>query len=142
MGSNTSGTSSGRNLLASNRPGDWDRLLEAIGLPALLVLIHERMSSRLKKWYQPEDVLQEGLLHAWRDRHRMEWQGIRAFRRWFLQVLENRLRDLSDHVGAAKRGDGNVAPSLDVGDGGEEVPRFVAAVTTTPGRRGGSEGTG
>lgn len=121
--------------MLSDRPGDWERLLEALGMPALLVLVEERMGTRLKQWYQPEDVLQEGLLHAWRDRERLEWRGIAAFRRWFLQVLENRLRDLADHAACQKRGGAEVMVPLTVSDECSDVPEHVVALTTTPGRR-------
>nr|HPM25550.1 hypothetical protein [Phycisphaerae bacterium] len=68
------------NPLLTDSPGAWDRLLEAVGPAALLAVIELRMSTALKRQYPAEDVLQEALLHAWRDRTRHEWRGVRSFR--------------------------------------------------------------
>jgi RNA polymerase sigma factor (sigma-70 family) len=62
------------------------------------------MSDALKRTSTPEDIWQETLLHAWRDRERCEWHGIGSFRNWLLQIAVNRIRDAADRAGADKRG--------------------------------------
>ncbi len=62
------------------------------------------MSSSLRAALLPEDIWQETLLHAWRDRERFEWRGLASFRRWLLQIAENRIRDANDRTRAGERG--------------------------------------
>ncbi|MBX3354759.1 MAG: sigma-70 family RNA polymerase sigma factor [Phycisphaeraceae bacterium] len=83
---------------------EWDQAIEAIDPPALLLVIESRMSTALKTMCSPDDVWQEAMLHAWRDRHRCEWRGRRAFRNWILSVIDNRIRDMADYYAALKRG--------------------------------------
>lgn len=94
------------NPLLSDSPQAWDALIESIGPASILVIIESRMSDGLRQLLQPEDVLQESLLHAWRDRAKCEWRGVKAFRAWLLSIINNRLREAADHFHAAKRGSG------------------------------------
>ena len=106
----------------------WQRLIDAVGPAWLLVTIRARMSSAMQQRYEPEDVLQETLLHAWRDRARCRWQGVRAFRAWLLEIADNRLRDLAQHDGRVKRGGRSDAALV-------QVPEAALPPgTTTPGR--------
>lgn len=85
-------------------PQDWDRLIDALDPPALLLVIEGRMSASLRQHSSPEDVWQEALLHAWRDRGSCEWRGLKAFRAWLLTIIDNRIRDAADYLSAQKRG--------------------------------------
>ncbi len=124
------------NPLASDAPDVWDRLIAAVGPASLLVTIDARMGDGLRARATAEDIWQETLLHAWRDRARCEWRGLPNFRRWLLQVAENRIRDLRDALAADKRGAGRVQVSLDrdseVRRGGSDYAG--PARTTTPSR--------
>ncbi|MEW6747263.1 MAG: sigma-70 family RNA polymerase sigma factor [Planctomycetota bacterium] len=93
--------------LLSDDPGIWDRLIEAIGPASMLVIINARMGASLRRRFAAEDVWQETLLNAWRDRATCEWRGIKSFRRWLLEIIENRLRNLAESEGARKRGGGS-----------------------------------
>lgn len=97
------------NPLQSGGAEAWDRVIDAIDPPAMLLLIEGRMSKRLLVECSAEDIWQEALLHAWRGGETHEWQGLRAFRGWLLAIIENRIRDAADRVGAAKRGSGSAA---------------------------------
>lgn len=94
----------GGNPILSPSAQAWDDLIEAVGPASILVVIDTRMSDRLKRHIAPEDVWQETLLHAWRDRIGFEWRGLKSFRSWLLTIIDNRLRDLSAHHSAQKRG--------------------------------------
>lgn len=85
-------------------PEEWDRLIDAIDPPSLLLVIEGRMSAALRSRFTPEDIWQEALLHAWRDRERCEWRGLKAFRSWLLTIIDNRIREAADHFAAIKRG--------------------------------------
>lgn len=101
------------NPLLSDDPHEWERLIESLGPASLLVVIEDRMSAELRARLSAEDLLQDTLLHLWRDRARIEWRGPRAFRTLVLSVADNRIRDAADHEFAAKRGGGLAAVSLD-----------------------------
>ncbi|MEW6744269.1 MAG: sigma-70 family RNA polymerase sigma factor [Planctomycetota bacterium] len=128
------------NPLLSEDPHVWDRLIESIGPASMIVLISDRMSGALKSRLEPEDVWQEALLHAWRDRAQCEWRGVKSFRRWIIHVIENRLRNLADQAAALKRGGGETGPGLPLSarastDGETSVSHFAGPVgSTTPSR--------
>ena len=95
------------NPLESDSPAVWDHLIEAIGPASLIVVIESRMSAALRRQVAAEDIWQDTLLHVWRDRAKCQWRGVRAFRAWVCTVIENRIRDAAERIGAAKRGGGS-----------------------------------
>lgn len=115
-------------------PLEWDRLIEAAGPASLLITIQSRMSASLRQRLTPEDILQEALLHAWRDRAQFEWRGLRSFRAWLLTIIDNRIRDLAAYAGAQKRAAvAEVAPPRAADT--TESNTFLAGLTsTTPSR--------
>lgn len=118
-----------------NLPADWDRLIEAVGPAALLVTIDQRLSAALKSRFSPEDILQEALLHAWRDRAQLEWRGLRSFRGWLLTIIDNRIRDLAAYAGAQKRANAAEITAPPRTDSNDSQTSFLAGLTsTTPSR--------
>lgn len=99
--------------LADDSAVTWNSLVDAIGPSSLLVLIDGRLAAALRAHVAAEDILQEALLHAWRDRRTHRWQGVRAFRAWVVAIINNRICDVADRVGAQKRGGGRPVVSLD-----------------------------
>ncbi|TWT44853.1 RNA polymerase sigma factor [Phycisphaerae bacterium RAS1] len=124
------------NPLTSDSPQVWDQLIDAVGPAALLVVIDSRMSTALRRSLTPEDVFQEALLHAWRDRAACEWRGVKSFRNWLLSIIDNRIRDLSEAASAAKRGNGRTPVGLaDLRPPGQSTAGpLEPAGTTTPSR--------
>jgi RNA polymerase sigma-70 factor (ECF subfamily) len=120
------------NLILSE--AGFERALDAVMPAALLVAIEGRMSVALRRCCSPEDVLQEALLAAWRDRGAHEWRGLRAFRSWLLKVIDNRIHDLADRANAKKRGAArqDVAPTQ-TDDGWRAIDNLVVR-STTPSR--------
>jgi RNA polymerase sigma factor (sigma-70 family) len=94
-------------------PEAWDRLIEGAGPASLLVFIESRLSDGMRLRHMAEDVLQEALLQAWRDRRGCDWRGPKSFRAWLLAIVENRIRDLRGHDAAQKRGGGREPLSLE-----------------------------
>lgn len=84
-------------------PVAWNRLIESVKPASLLLVIERRMSSGLKGVQTPEDLLQDALLHAWRDRHQFEWRGLGSFRSWLLGIIDHRIHDAADRCSAQKR---------------------------------------
>jgi RNA polymerase sigma-70 factor (ECF subfamily) len=52
---------------------------------------------------EPDDVAQEVLMAAHRGMGEFQGNDVRAFLAWVFRIAENRIRDLVDHFGAAKR---------------------------------------
>ncbi len=69
-----------------------------------MVAISSWMSSRLLQNFTAEDIWQETLYMAWRDRESHEWHGLRSYRAWLLAIAKNRIRDAADRINAQKRG--------------------------------------
>lgn len=119
-------------------PRSWDRWIEAVGPASVLVVIAERMGVELRAQATPEDIWQEALLRAWRIRERLEWRGLKSFRRWLLEIAEGCIWDAHDRAHAQKRGGHAHTVALDVGSSGEwaRAPRGDAALlqSTTPSR--------
>ena len=99
------------------------------------MVIGARMSAALRARITAEDVLQETLLQAWRDQGQCEWRGMAEFRRWLLQIAENRIRGLADLENAGKRGGGRQQVPLERGaDSTVGMPGLVPIASTTPSR--------
>ncbi|MCA8951604.1 MAG: RNA polymerase sigma factor [Planctomycetes bacterium] len=84
----------------------WSRVVASANPPALLVAIRRMMGPALQSRLEADDILQETLIHAWRDRTSCEWRGVGAFRRWLLEIARNRIRDQAGMANAGKRGQG------------------------------------
>lgn len=69
----------------------------------MLVVIEGRMGVDLRRKVSAEDIWQETLLHAWRDRAQYQWTGVPGFRRWLLGIADHRIHDAHDFFSAAKR---------------------------------------
>lgn len=129
----------GSRPLDGGDPSLWGRLIDAVDPATLLAFVRWNMSPALRRQATEEDVLQEGLLYAWRSRGSFQWSGLGSFRRWLLQILRNRIRDAADHHGALKRG-GEVWTTrfseLEPAAGGSEASAEtgLAWASTTPSR--------
>lgn len=69
----------------------------------LLLYVRVRMGARLSGSLEPMDVVQEVYLDAHRAFPTFEQRSPGAFSRWLFRIADNRLRDLSDRLGAVKR---------------------------------------
>ena len=97
-------TEFGPSPLLSDSPAAWDSLIESVGPASLLVVIESRMSPALRRQTTAEDVLQEALIHAWRDRAQCEWRGLKSFRSWLLTIIDHRIGHLVAAANTQKRG--------------------------------------
>jgi RNA polymerase sigma factor (sigma-70 family) len=122
------------NPLLTTSPEAWDRLIEEVEPAGLLLVIERRLSDALKGAFTAEDILQEAFLHAWRDRARFEWRGLRSFRSWLLTIIDHRIRDAADWSAAAKRRAPGEAPAAarEGADGSTASGEQLPAGSTTP----------
>src|SRR6516164_5558277 len=94
-----------RTLWRQARAGDrqaYDRLF-ALHADRALLFIRARLGPRLRASVQSRDVLQEAYLAAHGAFERFEYTDEGAFTRWLCRIIENRIRDLGDRLGAQKR---------------------------------------
>lgn len=128
------------NVIDHLSPRGWDDALAATGPAMLLLVVEQRMGAALLRQTAPEDILQDALLHAWRDRTSHRWQNPRTFRNWILSIIDHRIQDARDYHSALKRGGGVRPQSLSPatpsdgtggawGEGDAHIP-----VSTTPSR--------
>ena len=124
------------NPLPSASPQVWERLIESVGPASLLLVIERRMSAALRGVLSAEDILQDALLHAWRDRRQLEWRGLPGFRSWLLTIIDHRIHDAADRQAAAKRDRGRAPLSLSapgsLGTASESADLGYPAGSTTP----------
>lgn len=97
-----------QNPLLSDDPFVWDRLIDAMNPPAILVAIELRMSVQVRAYCTPDDIWQETLLRVWRNRRKFRWQGLAAFRGWILAIATNCVRTAATRMRTQKRGGGRV----------------------------------
>lgn len=78
-------------LVERARNGDraaFDRLAST-ATPTVLASIRQRIGPALREEIDPEDVLQETLLRAFRSLVEFRWQGHRSFERWLRGIAAN-----------------------------------------------------
>ncbi len=113
--------------------GSWNELIAALDQDAMIALIGSWMGRELTAKVAPEDLWQETLAMAWRDRDAHEWRGMAAFRAWLRGIAQNRIKDTAERLSAQKRGGGRKIDSIsDVS--GKTTGGFLPPVTTTPSR--------
>lgn len=92
-------------LLVRARDGDGvarEELLERLR-PRLVLWASARLGPALRTEADPEDVAQDALLAVHKRLDEFKGDDRRAFLGWIFTVAENRIRDLADRAGAAKR---------------------------------------
>lgn len=126
--------SDAENPLASDDARSWEQVVEAVGPASLLVVIDRRMGTALRQKLSAEDIWQEVLLQAWRDRANCQWAGLASFRRWLLGIIDHRIRDAIDFFNAKKRGRDEVIRSLQSKSGLGTRNSMEPRRSTTPSR--------
>ncbi|HHI79751.1 MAG TPA: RNA polymerase sigma factor [Planctomycetes bacterium] len=69
----------------------------------LLFSIRSGLGKRLRGVLQSEDVFQSVALEAFRDAGRFEYRGKGSLKAFLHRMVQNKIRDLGDWIGAAKR---------------------------------------
>jgi RNA polymerase sigma-70 factor (ECF subfamily) len=98
----------------------------------MVAWIGSLMGGPLRLALAPEDIWQDALVMAWRDRESHVWRGLPAFRAWLRGIARNRLKDAAEWFGAQKRGGDRERIAL---DDPQRVPGGLALqASTTPSR--------
>ena len=103
----------------------------------MIALIASWMGPALRSSDSAEDIWQETLAMAWRDRESHEWRDLATFRAWLRGIARHRLQDSLDHKLAQKRGGGLRIESLSHDGVAERPADSLPPVTATPSREAG-----
>ncbi len=125
---------SSANPLLAEDPHGWANLIDALGPASMLVAIQGRLGKDLRERIQAEDIWQETLMHAWRDRLQCKWTDVRGFRRWLLGIADHRIADARDFFNAAKRTSKREQPLVYGGSSGADSWIGEPMRSTPPGR--------
>lgn len=87
-------------------PAQFDAVIEAAGPDTAIAVIDRMMGVAVRGACEAEDVWQEALALAWRDRAQHVWQDVATYRRWLLAIARNRVRDIARAASREKRGGG------------------------------------
>lgn len=113
----------------------WFRLISDVNPPSILVVIDSWLGFKLRNQVKAEDVWQDTLLEAWRDRENCAWQGVRAFRSWLLTIARRRIYRLAQEQNAEKRGGKVDVITMSILSGDDESPGYAGPIrSTTPSR--------
>jgi len=117
-------------------PGRWADLVAGLPPVSMLAVISSSMSRKLREHCSPEDIWQETLAHAWRDRDQHRWQDASAFRAWLFEIARNRIHEAARSLATAKRGAGRPAAKFsDLAASSSTVPSgLLPADSVTPSR--------
>ncbi len=117
-------------------PARFDEVVASVTPEAVLAIIEREMGPAARAVCEPDDVWQETLALAWRDREQHVWEGPRPYRRWLLTIAKNRIRHIVRDAAREKRG-GGARPALfsglDVG-GATSISQVLPAGSVTPSR--------
>ncbi len=121
-------------------PRRFDELIASISPESLLVVIERSMGPAVTAACSVEDIWQETLAVAWRDREQHSWNGPRDYRSWLITLARNRVRDLARTLSRDKRGGGErpvLFSGLEFG-AVSALDQLLPAGSTTPSRVAGA----
>ncbi len=121
-------------------PAQFDALVEAAGPDTAIAVIDRMMGAAVRGECAAEDVWQEALALAWRDRAQHTWTDVAGWRRWTLAIARNRVRDIAKAASREKRGGGGRrALFSDLGTpSGTSLSALLPAGSVTPSRVAGA----
>lgn len=115
-------------------PTSWGRLIDSLDAAPIFVLIGRWLGPRARLEVSVDDIWQETLWMAWRDRHQHAWQDLRRYRAWLLGIARHRVGEVVRSTGRVKRGGAShTARFSDLG-GADTVGGYLPPLSTTPSR--------
>ncbi|MBL8727318.1 MAG: sigma-70 family RNA polymerase sigma factor [Planctomycetes bacterium] len=115
-------------------PTTWCRLVDSLDAATIFVVIGSWIGAEVRLEISVEDIWQETLWMAWRDRQQHEWSSLSKYRAWLLGIAHNRVRAAVRGVLRTKRGGSRpLARFSDLG-GADTVDGYLPPQSTTPSR--------
>lgn len=112
-------------------PTEWGRLIDSIDAASVFVLIGGWLGPRARG-VSVEDVWQETLWMAWRDRHQHQWVNLTRYRAWLLGIAQNRIQDMLRGLRRKKRGGTKHTARFSEIGGTDTVGGMLPPRSTTP----------
>lgn len=115
-------------------PTTWCRLVDSLDAATIFVVLGNWLGPDLRLEVSVEDIWQETLWMAWRDRQQHSWSNLSRYRSWLLGIAHNRVRETVRGLSRKKRGGGTpLARFSDLG-GTDTVDGYLPPQSTTPSR--------
>ena len=115
-------------------PASWGRLVDSLDIASIFVVIGSWIGPQFQAAIAVEDIWQETLWLAWRDRQQHTWQHLVAYRNWLLGIARHRIDDACRRALRHKRGGGKAATAFtDLGTQ-DSVSGYLPPQSTTPSR--------
>ncbi|MBL9076911.1 MAG: RNA polymerase sigma factor [Planctomycetes bacterium] len=115
-------------------PTTWSRLVDSLDAATIFVVIGGWVGAQARVDVSIEDVWQETLWMAWRDRLQHQWAGLGRYRAWLLGIAHNRVRELVRNRGRQKRGGATPHARFSDLGGNDTVDGYLPPRSTTPSR--------
>jgi RNA polymerase sigma-70 factor, ECF subfamily len=115
-------------------PTHWAELIESIDAAGVFVVIGSWIGPRWRPDLSVEDVWQETLWMAWRDRHQHQWADLARYRAWLLAIARNRVHDMVRAAMRGKRGGRALTARFSELGGTDTVGAILPGHSTTPSR--------
>jgi RNA polymerase sigma factor (sigma-70 family) len=115
-------------------PASWAEVVDSIDAANVFVVISGWLGPQARAELSVEDIWQETLWMAWRDRHQHTWVSLSRYRGWLLGIAKNRIHDMVRSLARKKRGGAlRTARFSDLG-GSDTVSGILPPRSTTPSR--------
>ena len=115
-------------------PTTWGELVDSIDAPTVFVVIANWLGPEARVEVSVEDIWQETLWMAWRDRHDHEWVSLARYRAWLLGIAKNRIHDTLRAMRRKKRGGASYTARFSDLGGPDTVGGILPPRSTTPSR--------
>jgi RNA polymerase sigma factor (sigma-70 family) len=115
-------------------PHRWGELIDSFDAAGVFVVIASWIGPRWRPDLSVEDVWQETLWMAWRDRHQHQWVDLARYRAWLLSIARNRVHDMVRAAARGKRGGNTVTARFSDLGGPDTVGALLPGQSTTPSR--------
>ena len=115
-------------------PTSWGRLIESIDAANVFVLLSGWLGPKARLEVSVEDLWQETLWMAWRDRQQHQWVNLTKYRAWLLAIARNRVLDVVRNASRLKRGGTVRTSQFSALAGSDSVSGYLPPQSTTPSR--------
>ena len=115
-------------------PTNWTRLVDTLDAATIFVLISSWLGRGTGVEHSVEDIWQETLWLAWRDRHQHSWVNLTRYRAWLLGIAHNRVREAVRNKSRKKRGGTTPTDRFSDLGGADTVDGYLPPQSTTPSR--------
>lgn len=115
-------------------PTSWGRLIDSIDAANVFVLLGTWLGAAVRASISVEDVWQETLWMAWRDRQQHQWVNLTKYRAWLLAIARNRVQEAVRNAARQKRGGLVRTSQFSSLAGTDSVSGYLPPQSTTPSR--------